>query len=123
MNRLNQPDTVSDFDKDYLSRLGYWKRKDIETEFLNCIRFRRVLYDLREDIYEFIRNSFEDVLWDLAHKKTLNNSSIKRMILENIRTVDSNGDPLGELADWRKEHIQSLDLSEFKADWRTYVVC
>lgn len=120
---MNQPDTLSDFDREYLSRLGYWKRKDIEDEFLNCARFRRALYDLREDIYEFIKNSFEDVLTNLAHKKTLNNSAIKRSVLENIRTVDINGDPLGDIAEQRKELVLSVDLSNFKADWRTFAIC
>jgi len=65
------------------------RRETIEEEFLNCSTFHISLYNLRNELYIFIRRIFTRLIEDLAINS---NASMKQTILDYIRTVDANGE-------------------------------
>lgn len=105
--------------------LGYFKRvqrfgpaKKIQEEFENCLLFRIWLFDLREQLFTYIRNTFIPVERQLRGKSIL---SMKDTIKKNVRTTDPTGKSLDDIAKLRTEKIDKLKETQFTdtQNWST----
>lgn len=146
-NFLPDGDELSELTADYLSRLQNLPRENIQEQFKNCLVFRVSLYSLREQLFTFLKEGFEEYIkrhgLSRANKKTL-----KGKIKEKVRSTDPQSKhpiplrklPTGcnkETTDRHQRHIRALQEKvdrriaqitvlkekEIEATWHAFARC
>lgn len=110
----------SKLDEDYLRLVLFSNPARNREEFFNCSDFRASLYILRERLFSFIKETFQEFIWELPHTSR---SSIKQAINAKVHTIDPSAGFLQYDANQRRQKIQALNQSQFTADWRTFARC
>lgn len=116
---MTEDDTLSNLTAEYLESLEYLNRPDIQPSSNNCSVFRLKLYILRERLFTYIKETFQNFIRDLPENDA---SSIKELIEAKVRTLDPAGNSLGGNANLRKLRIGELDVTQF-FDWSAFAAC